>query len=158
MDTIRQTTIGSNQRTASDTAALILRWDTAQLLSSVNLYYYFDSCSALPESVKFEYSLNGTDFMEIGHTAEKMEEYDLGASYTYTFDQVINPVALRITLTQQDGTTGNHCVGLTEAEIMTFAGKLEYHDSAALSGISVDGRPVSEFAADMLNYILIRSR
>lgn len=141
-----------NNRTISATAALTFRWDTAQLISSVNLYYYFDSCAALPESVAFEYSLDGQTFTPVSVRAKLVEEYSLGAEYTYTFNPVINPVALRITLTQQDGTTGNHCVALTEAEVMTYAGRLEYNNSAALSNITVDGIEVSDFDADILVY------
>lgn len=106
----------------------------------------------MPESLAFEYSLNGTDFVEIGFSGEQTETYSLGESHTYTFDRVINPVALRITLKQQDGVTGNHCVGLTEAEIMTYAGKLEYDSSAALSGITVDGNATAGFHADTFTY------
>lgn len=141
-----------NNRTISDSAALTFRWDTAHQISSVNLYYYIDNCSNVAESLKFEYSLNGQDFAEVKYTDETMETYSLGESHAYTFDQVINPVALRITLTQQDGTTGNHCVGLTEAEIMTFAGRLEYQSNAALADISVDDTALNGFSADILTY------
>lgn len=141
-----------NNRTNSDTAAVTFVWDTAQLLNSANMYYYIDNCSDVPESLKFEYSLNGTDFTEVGFTDETTETYSLGESHTYTFDQVINPVALRITFTQKDGTTGNHCVGLTELELMTYAATMEYNSSAALSDISVDGTPLDGFAADTLEY------
>lgn len=142
-----------NNRTISATAALTFRWDTAQLLNSVNVYYYYDSCAAKPESVSFEYSLNGTDYEQVVDTEELVvEEYDLGAEYTYTFAQPINPVALRITFTQQDGTTGTHCVAVTEIEAMTYAGQLEQNSSAALSSISVDGAGIDGFAADTLTY------
>lgn len=141
-----------NNRTNSDTAVLTFRWDTAQLLSSVNLYYYYDSCAARPESVSFEYSLNGTDFEAIESNEQLAEEYSLGAEYTYTFAYTVNPVAIRIILTQQNGTTGSNCVALTEAEIMTFAGKLEVNSSAALSEISVDGIALEGFLEDTLEY------
>lgn len=141
-----------NNRTTSATTALTFRWDTAQMLSGVNLYYYYDNCCAYPENIVFEYSLNGSDFTQVDYTTELVESYSLGAEYTYTFSQPVNPIALRITFTQKSGTTGNNCVGLTEAEIMTFAGKLEYHSSAALSGIAVDGTAVDGFAADTLTY------
>ena len=141
-----------NNRTTSATAALAFGWDTAHLISSVNLYYYYDSCAAKPESVKFEYSLNGQDFTKIGFKEAEVETYSLGAEYTYTFEKVINPVALRITFTQQNGTSGSSCVALTEAEIMTYVGKVEYHTSAALSSISVDGTPVENFSGDTLDY------
>lgn len=139
-------------RENSATATLTFRWDTAQMLSSVNLYYYYDTCAAKPESVAFAYSLNGTDFIQVEATEELVEEYSLGEEYTYTFAWPVNPVALQITLTQQDGTTGSHCVALTEAEIMTFAGRLEYNGSAALSDLAVDGTTVEGFAPDTLEY------
>ncbi|MGN1191872.1 MAG: glycoside hydrolase family 2 TIM barrel-domain containing protein [Dorea sp.] len=141
-----------NNRTTSATAALTFKWDTAQLLSSVNLYYYYDSCAAKPESVAFEYSLDGTTYQSVGCTEELVETYSLGEEYTYTFEKAINPIALRIVLTQQNGTTGSNCVALTEAEIMTYAGKIEYQSSAALSGIFVDGTILSDFASDSYHY------
>lgn len=141
-----------NNRTDSDTAALTFTWDTAQLLASVNLYYYYDSCAAKPASVQFAYSLDGETFTDIESTEELVEEYSLGAKYSYTFANIINPVKLRVTLTQQSGTTGTHCLAITEAEIMTFAGKLEYNSSAALSGIAADGMAISGFAPDTLEY------
>lgn len=141
-----------NNRTTSATAALTFQWDTAQLLSSVNLCYYYDNCAAKPESVAFEYSLDGQTFTAVNSTEELIEEYSLGAEYSYTFEKTVNPIALRVILTQQDGTTGNHCVALTEAEIMTYAGKLVYNSSAALGSIQVDGAELADFAADTFAY------
>lgn len=141
-----------NNRTTSATATLTFRWDTAQLLSNANLYYYFDGCAALPEAVAFEYSLDGQSYTAISASAELVEEYSLGAEYTYTFEKVINPVSLRIIFTQQNGTGGSNCVALTEAELMTYVGTINYNSSAALSGIEVDGVAVSDFSADTLNY------
>ncbi len=136
-----------NNRNTSSTASITFQWATAQLISSANLYFFTDSYSAsLPASVKFEYSLNGSDFTEIGYT-----DVTPTAGFTetaYVFDQVINPVALRITLTEQSG----KCVGLTEVQIMTYAGRLTYNSSADLSGITVDGTAVSGFSAGTLSY------
>ena len=134
-------------RTISNTASITFRWDTAQLISSVNLYYFTDSHSAsLPAAVRFEYSLNGTDFFEISY---KPVTPTAGFTKTeYEFTKVINPVALRITLTQQTG----RCVGLTEAEIMTYAASFTYNSSADLSGIKVNDTPLSGFSADTLTY------
>lgn len=141
-----------NNRYNSAEATLTFRWDTAQLLNGVNLYYYYDSCCAYPEKIVFEYSLNGSEYNEVPVTAELVESYSLGEKYSYTFDAPVNPVSLRITFTQQNGTSGAHCVGLTEAEIMTYAGKLEYHSSAELSDIAVDGVAVEDFSADKFEY------
>ena len=134
-----------NYRTRSDNATLTLTWATAQLVSSVNLYYYYDNCCAYPESVEFSYSLNGQEYEAIGHSAEEVERAGLGALWTYTFEQPINPVGLKVKLTQQDGTSGNHCVGLIEMEVMTYAAGLEVQTSAALSGILVDGAAIEGF-------------
>lgn len=136
-----------NNRNTSASASITFTWSTAQLISSVNLYFFTDSYSAaLPSNVTFSYSLNGTDFVEIGYAAVTPTA---GFTLTeYVFDSVINPIALRITLTEQSG----HCVGLTEAEIMSYAGSLEYQTSALLSDLLVDGRTVSGFAPETLSY------
>lgn len=136
-----------NNRNTSNTASITFTWATAQLISSANLYYFTDNHSAaLPADVTFAYSLNGTDFNDIGY-----QDVTPTAGFTkteYVFNQVINPVALRITFTEQSG----HCVGLTEAEIMTYAGKVEVNTLADLSGITVDGTAISGFDADTLAY------
>lgn len=139
-------------RTTSATAALTFQWDTAHMIGSVNLFYYYDSCAAKPESVKFEYSLDGSTYKEIDATETLVESYTLGAEYTYTFAKPVNPVALRMTFTQQNGTTGKNCVALTEAEIMTFAGKVTANSSADLSAISIDGATLDVFSADTTEY------
>ena len=142
-----------NNRTRSDTATLTFTWSTAQLLSGVNLYYYVDGyCAALPSSVEFQYSLNGTDYTTISYSSRTVQTASLGQETAYTFDKVINPIAVRVILTQQGGTSGTYCVGLLEAEMMTYAGSVEVNSTASLSGISVDGIAVSGFAADTLVY------
>ena len=144
-----------NNRTTSDTASVTFSWDTAQLLSSVNIYYYYDGCAAKPKSVSFSYSLDGQTFIDVGSTEELVENYSLGAEYSYTFEKVINPVALRITVQHQNGTSGSNCVAITEVEIMTYAGRLEYNSSAALGSISVDGTQIAGFADDQLEYAAV---
>ena len=136
-----------NNRNTSSTASITFTWATAQLISGVNLYYFTDNYSAsLPSAVKFEYSLNGSDFTEIGY-----ENVTPTAGFTkteYVFDQVINPIALKVTLTEQSG----KCVGLTEAEVMTYAGSVAVNSSADLSGIYVDGIAIAGFVPDTLTY------
>ena len=139
-------------RTTSAEATLTLTWATAHAISSVNLYYYYDNCCAYPESIEFSYSLDGQNYTAIEATATQVETYSLGAQYSYTFAEVINPVGLKVTFTQQNGTSGSNCVGLTELEVMTYAASLEYNTSADLSGITVDGTAISGFAADTLAY------
>ena len=134
-----------NYRTFRDNATLTLTWATAQMVSHVNLYYYYDNCCAYPEAIEFSYSLDNQSYEVIGHTAELVQTAGLGALYTYTFDQPINPVGLKLKLTQQGGTSGQHCVGLIEMEVMTYAATLENQTSAALSAIKVDGTAIEGF-------------
>ena len=141
-----------NNRYNSPTATLTFTWATAQMLSGVNLYYYYDSCSAYPESLEFRYSLNGSEYQVIEATAQEVESVQLGALYSYTFKTPINPVALQMVFTQQGGTSGAHCVGLIEAEIMTYAASFTYNSSADLSGINVDNVPISNFSASNFTY------
>lgn len=144
--------INWNNRARSAEATLTLTWATAQMLEGVNLYYYYDNCCAYPESVEFSYSLNGQEYTTIEATAEQAETYSLGAQYKYTFAQPINPVGLKIKLTQQNGTSGSNCVGLTELEVMTYAASVEYNTSADLSTIKVDSVAINGFNADTLAY------
>ena len=136
----------------SPTATLTFTWATAQMLSGVNLYYYYDSCSAYPESLEFRYSLNGSEYQVIEATAQEVESAQLGALYSYTFETPVNPVALQMVFTQQGGTSGAHCVGLIEAEIMTYAASFTYNSSADLSGIKVNGTTLPGFSANTLTY------
>ncbi len=151
-DNTRERWTNWNYRTRSADATLTLTWATAQMVSSVNLYYYYDNCCAYPEALEFSYSLNGQDYQVIGHTAEQVESYYLGAMHTYTFDVPINPVGLKVKLTQQGGISGAHCVGLTELEVMTYAASMEIQDSADLSAIAVDGVSIEGFAPEILAY------
>ena len=141
-----------NNRTNSATATLTFTWATAQMLSGVNLYYYYDNCCAYPESLEFRYSLNGSEYQLIEATAQEVESAQLGALYSYTFETPVNPVALQMVFTQQGGTTGAHCVGLIEAEIMTYAASFTYNSSAALSELAVDGTALSGFAPETYEY------
>ena len=141
-----------NYRTRKDNATLTLFWATAQTVGSVNIYYYYDNCCAYPEEIEFSYSLNGLDYEVIGHSAEQIESYSLGEQWTYTFDKPINPVGLKVKLTQQDGTSGNHCVGITELEVMTYAATLEVQSGAELSNIFVDGTAIEGFDPATFSY------
>lgn len=140
-------------RTTSDTATLTLTWATAHSISDVNIYYYYDSCCEKPEEITFAYSLNGQEYTKIEVEAAQMgENYYLGACYKYTFAEVINPIGLKITFTQQDGTTGNYCVGVTELEVMTYAATFEYYTGAELSKIIVDEKELEGFVVSTFKY------
>jgi len=141
-----------NYRTRSDNATLTLTWATAQTVGSVNLYYYYDNCCAYPEALEFSYSLDSENYQVIGHTAELIEAYSLGEMWTYTFDEPINPVGLKVKLTQQGGTSGQHCVGLTELEVMTYAASMEVQTGAQLSNIFVDGTAIEGFDPTVYAY------
>ena len=143
-----------NNRYNSATATITLTWATAQLLSDINLYYRYDNSCKQPASVVFSYSLDGSNFIEIGATESAIPGVTVsnGAAYTYALDEVINPVALRVTFTQQNGTSSGYCVGLYEIETMTYAASMEYYTSADLSGITVDDASVDNFDADTLAY------
>lgn len=88
----------------------------------------------------------------INATAKLEEEYYLGAKYSYVFDEPISPVGLKIKFTQQNGTSGSNCVGLTELETMTYEASLEVNTSADLSAIKLDNAVINGFNANTLAY------
>ena len=143
-----------DNRYNSATAAITLTWATAQTLSDINLYYRLDNSCKHPEKIVFSYSLNGTEFFEVGAEESQMTDASVnyGSAYHYALEQVINPVALKVTFTQQNGTSSGYCVGLYEIECMTYAASFTMNGSADLSGITVDGTALPGFAADTLTY------
>ena len=91
------------------------------MLSGVNIYYYYDNCCAYPEKIEFSYSLNGVDYLVIDAESKLVESYNLGAQYSYTFAEPINPVGLKIKFTQQSGTSGSH-LGCANRTVHRFGG------------------------------------
>lgn len=141
-------------RTSSPYATLTFSWDTAQLIQDINIDYYIAGTSQLPDNVVIKYSLNGSEFTEIGYTATQSNvAYNLGARYNYELEEVINPVAISITFTQKGGqASSSYCVAVTEVEFNTFAGALEYNSSANLSSILVNETALEGFDAETLEY------
>lgn len=141
-----------NNRTTSDSAALTFTWDAARTISSADLYYYTDNYAAyLPSAYKFEYLSASGKWTALSAAEKAVADYDLGAQYRYTFNAV-ETKAIRITLTQQGGTSGGKCVGLTEVEIIGGIRDVQRSANAALSGIFVDGEAIAEFKADTMRY------
>lgn len=141
-------------RNNSDNVTLEWEWNTVRIIDRVNMYYYIKNSTVLPASVEFSYSANGSDFETIGYTAEDITSTTLtyGDLWAYTFDEPVQMVKLRIKLTQQGGTSGGKNVGMTEVQIMSYAAGYTSQTSANLSGITVDGTPISGFNANTLNY------
>ena len=143
-----------SNRYTSDTATITLRWDTAQVISDLNMFYRYDNgaCSK-PDKVVIRYSLDGVNFTEISHTESALDvTVSNGAAFTYALSQPINPVAIQVTFTQTGGTTGGRCVGLYELEAMTYAGAITVNTSADLSGIAVDGTAIEGFDPTVYSY------
>lgn len=141
--------------TIGDTASVIYTWDTNQRMGSVHLYFRVDNYSAaLPAAVSFAVSQNPAsgEFTPITATAEALETFTYGQHYKYTFDTPADALGLKITLQQQGGTTGGKCVGLTEAQVMSYTASAELLDTADLADIKVDGVSLNGFAASVLSY------
>lgn len=145
-----------NNRNSNATATLTFTWHTAVLLSSANIYYYYDdNWSRKPANVEFLYSLDGYNYNSVGYIEKFLvgdDNGNEGEAFSYEFDNTINPISLQIRFTQEGGTTQDRCVAVIEVELMTFAGSVEVNSSADLSEITVDSAVVENFSSDVLKY------
>src|SRR5699024_8543919 len=114
-------TIWSNYTAAQNgqkQTSLTFRYDTAQLLGQVVMYFYTDSYSAaLPSAVEMSWSNNGNEWKSLAITqdGEDTESSDNVTRRVYSFAPQ-DCVFLRITLTNKEGKPATsakaYCVGL----------------------------------------------
>ncbi len=139
-----------NTKGNSDTPYITMKWDTAHLVDQINLYYYTDSNvnSQLPTSVKFQYSLNGNDFIDIEHEDAQALPSDTTNSvwtdradkgYSYQLKEAVNPIAVRVLL----GHDAGKFVGLTEMEVISTNISYEMNSAADLQNFTVGNTAVS---------------
>lgn len=129
---------GGGVWTCRGTACVTLTWATAQLLRSVSLAH-----SEPLAGVQVESSLNGADFVPAPCTVAVR-----AGGAEYVLDRVINPVALRLTLTCPPGRT----VDLTALEVRTFQADRTRRTSAALSALFAGGEALPDFDPARLEY------
>lgn len=142
-----------NNRMTSDTATLTFEWDTTQLIDAVNIQYYYDNCSAYPEAVLFQYTLDGVTWIPVDvEETTLLEAQSYGAEYEYKLSEVINPIAFRAVLTQQGGISGAHCVGIIEMELMSSSAYVELENSAELTCLISGGTEIENFDPSTILY------
>lgn len=135
-------------------AEIVFTFATGQRIGEVDLYFYQDGWSArLPESVKFMWSMEGTDdaeWYEIEHTEVIDKEVGSRPNVTkgrYNFTEV-PAVGFKIILESIPGKFEgkNHypAVGLSEVELKVVTTSLIPHSKSDLDGISLNGFAVSE--------------
>lgn len=140
-------------RGAGKEPTITLEWDTAVSISEVNLYYYLSGGGILeaPESVRFMYSLNGQDYIEIGATAGRATE--LSTHYgeqTFVLDEAVSPVGFRIIPKQAVNAA---CVSMSEIELFEYKyGDAVQKTSADLASISVDGIEIDNVNSEKVEY------
>ena len=134
----------------NDESYINFRYDTAQNLGQVELYYFVDSwATQMPEEVSFQWNLGSeeTGWTDLQVTASEPEKVqDTPASVykvVYTFDPV-PAVQLRIHFTNKSGgptgTDRQYCVGLTEAKLLVAEESFDISNSNALTGITFNGK------------------
>lgn len=133
---------------------ITLEWDTAVSISEVYLYYYLsggDIRREAPESVRFMYSLNGQDYIEIGATAGTATA--LSSHYgeqTFVLDEAVSPVGFRIIPKQA---ANAKCVSMSEIELFEYKyGDAVQKTSADLASISVDGVNIDNVNSEKVEY------
>jgi len=148
-----------NDRGAGAAPELTFKWDTAHTVAEVRMYYYHNANGyGEPESVTFYYSLDGTNYTEIGYASPVKIPNEPGKvenGYIYKLNTAVNPVALRIKLKQNTTATGNDAfVGVTEAEIMATSYTYPAKTSALLEGISAGGKAIPGFTPEEKEYMV----
>ena len=154
-------TIWSNYTAAQNgqkQTSLTFRYDTAQLLGQVVMYFYTDSYSAaLPSAVEMSWSNNGNEWNSLAITqdGEDTESSDNVTRRVYSFAPQ-DCVFLRITLTNKEGKPATsaqaYCVGLSEVELKTAQISFPVSSSAALTGITVNGDSWSDYQLEQGRY------
>lgn len=138
----------SNYNSAQEgnkTASLTFRYDTAQFLGEVVMYYATDSFSAaLPSDVKMEVSGNGVEWTTLKTTAgEATNPHDNVTRIAYTFEPQ-DAVFFRVTVTNKEGdptsAATSYCVSLTEVELNVARTSFPINNSDALTGITFNGK------------------
>ena len=132
---------------------ITLEWDTAVSISEVNLYYYlsYGGITQAPASVRFMYSLNGQDYIEIGATAGTATEISTQyGEQTFVLDEAVSPVGFRIIPKQAENAS---CVAMSEIELFEYKyGDAVQKTSADLTSIYVDGIEIDNVNSEMVEY------
>src|SRR5699024_75831 len=129
----------------NESASIAFRYDTAQYLGQVVLYFATDSYSAaLPSDVKMEVSGNGIEWTPLDITkGEATNPHTNVTRIPYTFEPQ-DAVNFRITVTNKEGdpasAASSYCVSLTEVELNLAQTSFPINSSDALTGITVNGK------------------
>ena len=146
----------SQEADDNDESYINFKYDTAQNLGQVELYFFTDNyATSLPKDVSFQWNLSGdengwTNVKIANSTEPEKVEQDGGAVYkaVYTFETPVPAVQFRVNLTNQEGNKGgdgrNYCVGLSEVKLNLANESFPISDSDALTGITVNGQAWSE--------------
>ena len=132
----------------SESASIAFRYDTAQYLGQVVLYFATDSYSAaLPSDVKMEVSGNGIEWTPLDITkGEETKPHTNVTRIPYTFEPQ-DAVNFRITVTNKEGdpdsAASSYCVSLTEVELNLAQTSFPINSSDALTGITFNDKPWS---------------
>ncbi len=142
----------SQEAADNDESYINFKYDTAQNLGQVELYFFTDNyATSLPKDVSFQWNLSGdengwTNVKIANSTEPEKVEQDGGAVYkaVYTFETPVPAVQFRVNLTNQEGNKGgdgrNYCVGLSEVKLNLANESFPINNSDALTGITFNGK------------------
>ncbi len=142
----------SQEADGNDKSYINFKYDTAQNLGQVELYFFTDAYStSLPKEVSFQWNLGETESgwtdVKVADTTDPVKVEQEGSEVykvVYTFASPVPAVQLRIHLTNQEGNKGgegrNYCVGITEAKLNLAVESFPISSSDALTGITVNGQ------------------
>ena len=141
-----------NSQKGDTDAEIEFKYDTAQNLGKVVIYFYKDGFSArVPSNVELFYSLSdSSNYQKIEYTKT---ETNLGVNYTkieYALSNSVPAVLFKVKVVNSTEVLPGRkpCTGISEIELLTSVSSFKYNTEANLTELIVNDEAVSDAALE----------